>query len=356
MKFWRTLAVATVALFVAASAFAAMTPKAPAAANGSSSGGPGGPGALVCDKDTTEVPTFPMVMCVEMQETTNTGVGNGFPWENSTFFFATYRNQYLFPTSTVDDVGKVTRTMDGIAARSVSFVGGSTNIYGGFSNGDPSVIRVTDAVDDTLVATFDANPLGGPICEIMGSSATPITLGTTTGPNGSTISTCESCSDPTYWCTPGEVRSGIRPFSRLMLDHLAQVAAGSGAGVWDSTSTHCTAVQRGYSSGSFVNPNMMTTAYGVDTYGFVWVFAGVAGPPPSTVQQQIVEIIRLLLTPEGMRCSGMDIVADDGLISEDPVIFPGGQDLDPLSPQVTTYGTKTGDETRDDLRKSGWMP
>jgi len=85
--------------------------------------------------------------------------------------------------------------------------------------------------------------------------------------------------------------------------------------------------------------------------------AGLMMTNPSTCgvfEQQIKEIVRLLLTPEGLRCSGLDLNGGNGRIEDTPFSFPNGSKIDPIQPQVTTGGTVTGDELVDGLRQCGW--
>ena len=86
----------------------------------------------------------------------------------------------------------------------------------------------------------------------------------------------------------------------------------------------------------------------------MWVFGGLALPGPATVEQQIKEIIRLLLTPQGLRCSGLDLTPGNGFIEDDPIDFPNGKMWDPQQPQVTSGLPKTGDELKDGIRSAGF--
>lgn len=346
MKFWRNTSVAALAVaFSASTAFAAIAPKAPAAATG----------AMSCQKNTTLTEKDGLVMCVEFEDFTQGSWGNGFPWENSTFFFATTRNQYLYPSSTVNDVKAVTQTMKGIGARAVSFSGNSTNVYASGSS-----VRVTNAVADTLQTTFSLNPGTTSYCTLNG----PFTITHRPMPSGrpggiSTCSTCPAGPFPDSWCQVGPTLAAFNAVSNILVDINLVVGTGSsGGGVWDMTTTSfgegCDGPQRAYGSGSFVNSQHLTTAYGVDSMAFVWVFRGTAMPPPATVEQQIKEIVRLLLTPEGLRCSGLDLKPGNGIIQDEPFSFPNGSRIDPIQPQISTGGTVTGDELVDNLRKCGW--
>lgn len=358
MKFWRTTAAfALVGAFSAASAIASLAPKAPAAAGTAVSSGSG---STACAKSTEKTLVDGLTLCVEMINDTQGSFGNGFPWENSTFFFATYRNQYLYPSATLSDARNVTDTIESIGARSVSFGGASTNVFGSMPNGADSFIRVTDNVTNSLALNFAANTGPTTYCELLGTDASPIIISTRTGPKGSTVSQCGSCvGDEATWCSIGNLFPTVGAFDNLMVDHLAGVGVGnSGGGVWDVTSdsfgSGCAEPSRAYGSGSFANANHLTTAYGVDKAAFVWVFIGTAPPPPATVEQQIKEIVRLLLTPEGLRCSGLDLNPGNKRIEDDPIAFPDGASVDPVQPQVTTGGLRTGDELVDGIRTCGF--
>jgi uncharacterized protein YraI len=360
MKFWRTIAaIALVGAFSTASALAAMAPKAPAAVGFAvSSGGGGGPAGINCVKSTEKTPVDGLTLCIEFRNQTNPGVGNGFPWENSSFFFATYRNQYLYPSSVIRAAAAVTDSIESIGARSVSFVGASVNVYGSLPNGGPSFIRIGDNVGGALNINFGSNSGPSTYCEVQGTDAAPIVIDTYTGPNGSLVSQCSTCADPTAWCVIGDITAPIGVNDNLMVDTVLGVGVGnSGASVWDTGSGLCPNGTRAYGSGSFANPNHLTTALAVDSFDFVWVFRGLAPPPPATVEQQIKEIVRLLLTPEGLRCSGLDLTSGNGRIEDDPIAFPDGANWDPVQPQVSVPGTAvTGDETVDGLRNAGFLP
>lgn len=363
MKFWRISSrVALVAAFSAASAFAAMAPRNPAAAGSSSSGN-------FCAAETRLQLKFPLVMCAERQASTSTGVGNQFPWEQSTFFFGSFRNQWLYPASTLNQLNANAQTIESIHSRAVSFASAATIHYGtgvGLFVGQNSTVRTTNSISGSLATTFAANTGLTEVCPLMtGTTAAPIRIGTIVGPNGRILSSCLSCpgdASPTSatsrdaWCAPGDIRPSVRAFNDIMQDHtLFVVAGGAGDTIWDVTSGGCSQPQRAFGSGNFANVNHLTTALGVDTFVKVWVFKGLAPPPPATVEQQIAEIIRLLLTPQGLRCSGLDMTPGNSLIEDNPVRFPAGKDIDPIMPQVSTGGTITGDELRDGLRQAGYQ-
>lgn len=350
MKFWRTTSVVALAVaFSASTAFAALAPKAPAAATG----------ALSCGKTVNKTLVDGFAMCPERNNTTSTGVGNGFPWENSTFFFANYRNQYFWPSSTVQATSAISCTIESIHARDVSFTGASTNNYGLFLNGDPSTLVVTDSVATSIVATFALNTGPNTYCSVSSTDAGgQLSISLQPGPRGAERSTCTTCPMGDMWCSIGDI-TAFPAGTGLLLDTTLNVGTGnSGAGVWDTGASGvsaCSGPRRAFGSGSFVNTQHMTTAYGVDNFDMVWVFKGTAPPPPGNVQQQISEIIRLLLTPQGLRCSFLDTDINDRL-DDNAVHFPDGKKWDSISPQVTSGGEITGEEVADGRRGSGWLP
>jgi hypothetical protein len=305
----------------------------------------------------------------ELHHDTNDAVGNGFPWENSTGIFATFRNQYLFPSALFNDTAAYACTIESVHARSSSFVGGSTNVYGAFPNGDESIIDLGGNLGANLDPTFDLNSNGYSHCRITGNAVSQITINTSAGPNGATRSDCASCVDPAGWCQVGSIEQGLDASfggGAMWENKLAVYPTGnSGAGVWETSNgapfgqPDCGGSadpQRAYGSGNFANPNHMTTALGVDAFDFLWVFKGLAPPPPATVEMQIAEIIRLLLTPEGLRCSGLDLTPGNNKIEDDALMFPGGANWDPVQPTVSTGKPQTGDELQDSLRSAGFRP
>jgi hypothetical protein len=339
MKFWRTFAVlALVTAFVT-----------PASAK------------KICAKETNKSDVFPLVQCPGFQSATNTAVGNGFPWENSSFFFASFRNQYLFDSAALGagGAGATSCSIESVQSRSVSFIAGSTNVYGSFLNGSPSTITAEAGLGG-LVPTFAFNSGGAALCSLTGTDAAPIVIGSMVGPNGSTLSSCTSC-DPAVgdgWCNLGDIDA--LPADGIMFDHTLSVGTGnSGAGVWDTNSTAfgggcAPGGLRAFGSGTFANPNALTTALGVDNFDFVWVFAGKAPPPPATVAQQISEIVRLLLTPQGLRCSSLDLTPGNDKVDDNPVDFPNGRYVDTMSPQISSGGEVSGDELGDARRSGGY--
>lgn len=343
MKSWRTLIAVTAILFMAGGAFA------------------GGK----CFEKTDLTLVWPVTQCPDYHDATNTAVGNQFPWESSTFFFSSFRNQYLYPSTTVTDMRSTACTIETIGARTVSFAGAGTNAYGSFptSIGGDSTITVSDAVSDSLVSTFALNSGSTINSTLVGDDTDPIVFSSRSGPNGATISSCDSCPgadalERDAWIETIDLEAGAPGNGNLLVDHNLAVGVGNaGAGVWDVTSSAfgqgCSEPQRAFGSGSFANPAHLTTALGVDQATFIWVFQGLAPPPAATVEQQIAEIIRLLLTPEGLRCSSLDL-SPDGVGADDPIAFPDGAGVDTMSPQVSSGGEISGDEAIDALRQCGW--
>jgi hypothetical protein len=206
-----------------------------------------------------------------------------------------------------------------------------------------------------LVNTFSFNN-GGAVLGALGDH----TFGTFVGPGGAILSDCTSCPG-----TAGPLGSRNQWFSTIdtasspgvMVDHKAFVVGASGGPIWDTHGNNgCAGGSRAYGSGSFANPNHMTTALGVDSFDMVWVFKGRGVPPPATIAQQIAEVIRLLLTPNGLRCSGLDMNPDNGRIEDDPIGWNDGPNIDPISPQILAGGAAqfTGDELRDAPRAAGF--
>lgn len=338
MKFWR--------IFAAAAVVGMLLPATVAVADDDDDDDDMG-GSITCEKETKKVLRLDLVMCTEMQDDTQQSFGNGFPWENSTFFFSSYRNQYLYPSSTVADTSALACTIESIQARSSSFGGSSTNVFTG-----AGFVDVGDAIADSLVKTFALNT---GTASSYGIISGDYTIDSTTGANGATLSTCTSCGTDS-WITTIDIENNT---PSILVDHNAVVGTGnSGAGVWDVTSGQfgqgCSGPERAYGSGSFANSQHTTTSLGIDDANFVWVFSGLAAAPPATVEQQIKEIIRLLLTPEGLRCSGLDLNGGNGKIQDDPITFPNGANWDPIQPQVTSGGSITGDELQDGLRNAGF--
>jgi hypothetical protein len=322
-------------------------------------------GGAGCSKDTNKALRKDLTTCINMLDATSSNVGNGFPWENDAGSFATYRNQFLYYSENISETSKIACTLESVAARDTSFTGNSTNIWGSFANGGKSSLVGGGAVGP-LNRDFALNSNGFEYCRLEGDDTNPINFGNTTGPRGSSRSTCNSCLSADKWCSFGDITGGLDTQfgAGVLWDFQHSInPGGSGAGVWDtsnSTGNSCDnsgkSPERAYGSAAFANPQHMTTALAIDGFDFVWVFEGKAPPPAATVEQQIKEIIRLLLTPEGLRCSGLDLNAGNGKIEDDPISFPNGAQWDPIQPQVATGGKTTGDEAVDDLRSAGFRP
>ena len=341
MKFWRNFTtVALVAAFSASTAIAGMQPNSPAASRGQ---------AKKCEKNTESSLVFPKVMAECYAYATSTGVGNQFPWESSTFFFSSFRNQYSYPAAVVNSL--TSSTIESVHARAVSFSGGSTNTYGTGA----SSATISDRIAP-LVLNMPLNT-GGTVHGAIGDH----TIGTMTGPGGAVLSDCTSCPG-----TGGPLGSRNQWFATIqtagspgvMMDHIGFVTGAAGGTIWDTHgNASCAGGERAYGSGSFANPNHLTSALGVDSFDFVWVFKGRGTPPPATIAQQLAEVIRLLLTPNGLRCSGLDMNPGDGKIGDDPIAWNDGPTIDPISPQIKAGGGGaliTGDEEKDASRSAGF--
>jgi len=358
MKFWR--------IFAAAVVVGLTIPTSVALADDDDDDDDMGPGGINCAEETNKALRTDLTVCPGFMDYTNTFVGNGFPFENSSFFFSSFRNQYLYPSSIFVATSAYACTVESMSARSVSFVGGSTNVYASFTNGDPSFIELSGSNPGSLLPTFALNSNSQNICTMTGTDATPLVIGNRTGIRGSVVSNCTSCILGDAECPLGNIEAPLDATwgDGPMWDMKISVGTGnSGAGVWDTSDTTfgtppCEGgtPQRAFGSSTFANPNHLTTALGVDGFDFVWVFQGLAPPPPATVEQQIKEIIRLLLTPEALRCSGLDLTPGNGKIEDDPIAFPNGANWDPVQPTVTTGQPKTGDELVDGLRSAGFRP
>ena len=254
--------------------------------------------------------TFPLVLCQEMEMSTNRSVGNGFPWENSAFFFANYRHQYLYPSDSLRDLEATgVTTIESLSSRASSFSGASTNVYAEFTNGDPSTIELWDVVSDQLVSTFAENTTGGTLLGRLESfPGDPIVIETITGPNGSLLSSCVSCPDGDSWFLPIDLFSA----SNLLVDTTMSIGTGNAGGsVWDTTSQifgasdGCAGPERAFHSGTFEFPVPMDRALGIDDFAFVWVFSGTAPGRMFRLDGQIQETIRMLVTEPGLRASGL---------------------------------------------------
>jgi hypothetical protein len=331
MKSWRT---------ITAAALVALAPASALLAGGK------------CEPTLNLTSVFPLVMCVERSNSTSQNVGNYFPWANDSFAFANYRNQWLYPSKTLSDVAAQAATIESIHSRSVSFTGGGAITYA--TAAADANIEVGRTPAGSLVRTFVANRGASPSEYLLWNG--PKTIGTTVGPKGAILSdfTSRSANPLTRndLTVPIDLRTLDLSKTNILVDTLMRGNKGGAFLIWDAVSGACSEPKRAYGSGSFVNPNALTTAYGIDLYTFIWVFRGLSLPPPSTVQQQIAEIIRLLITPEGLRCAGLDLTVD-GKVNDDALNFPGGKDWDAISPQVSNGNPMTGEE-EGKARNHGW--
>lgn len=362
MKFFRTTtSLAIVAAFSATSALAAMAPRPPAAAAAASSTSPTGNNCLA---SLVKKKVFPVVMCVERTGSTSNNVGNIYPWTSSLGFFATFHNQYMWPSATaLTKVLGVSDSIESMHARTVSFSGASNQTYNNAGKG--SYIKIGPSATATLNRTFALNTTTTVLKQLNATAAATIQLTSVAKPGGNGfLSSCLSCvgdADPKSatsrdrWADLGDLATLISTYpTGIMIDSLNNVSGGSGFGVWDTGFGTACEARRAYGSGAFANPNHLTTALGVDAFDMVWVFQGLAPPPSATVEQQIAEIIRLLLTPEGLRCSGLDVTPGNKKIQDNAIAFPGGSTIDPISPQVTSGGLIGGDENQDGRRPAGF--
>lgn len=303
---------------------------------------------------------FPLVMCVERTSTSSNNVGNLYPWVVDNFFFANYRNQYLYPSSTLQAVSARAATIESIHSRAVSFTGAATDVYG--SAATDNRIRIEQTSTAVLNKNFASNLSGGTsYMNWVGPKTISTVVGSAVHAGGGSALLSDFVSRGSSPATRNDI--GVIDFrvvdpskTNILLDQLMRLTAAgnSGYAVWDVTSGACSQPKRAYGSSSFFNVNMLTTAYGVDTFAFVWVFRGQALPPPSTMQQQVADIIRLLITPEGLRCAGLDLTPN-GKVNDDPLNFPDGKDWDPSSPQVTNGGLISGEKAKDGKRDVGWQ-
>lgn len=99
-----------------------------------------------------------------------------------------------------------------------------------------------------------------------------------------------------------------------------------------------------------------TDALFVSQSAAVWKFEAILKPSPASPHDLITEIIRLLLTPESLRCSSLDINPND-VLEDNAVMFPGGKDIDPVSVFVTTGAPLHLEEERNsNIREDYFRP
>jgi len=313
----------------------------------------------ICEEDTSLVERT-LVAPVAFADSANQSVGNYFPWTINTTYFATFRNQYLFPA---DVFPSEARTVQSISARSVSFLGSQTGVYD-TPPGNPAwfklqVLGYYGGFPGAFGTNFAANRTGATnmvdYINPLSSAYPPFTL----------------AYDPQLEITTagmGDVSHGMSAFTAIpwdpspannpdfVLDSGMDLASSghSGGVAWDMCQGQ--GVLRAYGSGSIWNSNWLTQAYGIDDAGFTWVFRGLAAPPPASLDAAIKEIVRLLLTPEALRCSDLDTDVN-GAVNDIPVMFPMGKDVDPVSPSVTSGAPLFMEEaTNSGLRGRNFRP
>lgn len=382
MKSWRTLIIG--ALLVASPAFvvgagaaddtfdlALASPRLPAAAaSPDSPSSPTSDLAKPCDPSLEKIETFPLVLCVE-RERTSSGENleaNLFPYSSNVTTFGNpgYRVQYLYTSDALVKLAKTACTIESMHSRAVSFSASRTTNYQNASA--EQFIRV-NASDGTFTSTFNSNVNGPSHLDYSGIKRVTQIAGTDIGgknQNPATLSDwLDRGPDPASrndLDTEVNLEISDPSMTNLLVDFLMRLSSTQNAGaaaVWDVTTDAMGGgcprdVKRAFGSHRLVNPNNLTTALSLDNKGFVWVFRGLALPPPATIQQQIAEIIRLLVTPEGLRCTGLDLDPNES-VEDHPIRFPEGADWDPISPRVTSGSPITGDEARDGAREAGYF-
>jgi len=315
-----------------------------------------------CGPNVSLTQVFPLVMCPERQNTNRTTLGLRLPWQNGAFAFIDNRNQFLWPSSTVTATSARAVTIESIHSRASSFAGSSTY---NFTGAAVQWIRVKETGVSALVPTFALNDTLGTVhLNWMGNKQMATNAASNFG-GGSTL-----LSDFTTRNANINVRNDLDTIfdfrvidptkTNILVDELVRIATtgNSGFPVWDIANGgggSCEAQQLGFGGSSFSGPNILTTAIRIYSYGFVWVFRGLASPPPANIQMQIAEIVRLLLTPESLRCSWLDLTANKK-IDDNAISFPDGKNYDPISPLVSSGGIVTGEENGDSKgRSQGWL-
>lgn len=301
-------------------------PKPPASP--ASPASPGSPNSVVVPQL-----TFPLVLCIERGKTTQGGdpltYDPTIPSEGSVMPFASYRpyvnyrNQYLYPSTSLQALRTAgIHTIESMHARAVSFmstISGGGNAYNYL---DPSVITIRQTAMTLLDRTFDSNQVGVSADHLTRKG--PLTVnhapgtafgGTNTDPFVlSNITVCKNgiganVADCNHLDNAIVLPAIVPPTQNILVDMTMYIsgAGNSGIGVWDITPGFegCEEPQRAYGTSTFINPNRLTTAYGVDNKAFVWVFEGLAVPVPVTFTGATANLLDMLLTPKGMRASGL---------------------------------------------------
>jgi hypothetical protein len=329
---------------------------------------------ISCEPNLELTDRFPLVMCVEREFTSAGDVGesNLMPFTNLTVFQNAglgYRNQYLYPSTAVVKVAQKAVTIETIHARAVGFSPMATIDYQ-----QGSYVRVYRTDGTWNMPQFDQNiPAASPLhLDWQGDAAGLLRVGMLTGsqvwPTGGTSLLSDFANRGTDPNSNNEL-STIFDFltmldpaqTNILVDTLLHIPNNADSQPqWDITQdsqgTGCDEPRRAFGGTLGINGAPTTDVLAYDEQAFVWVFRGKALPPPATIQQQVAEIIRLLVTPEGLRCTGLDLDAANPELQDAPLLFPAGQDFDPISPQVTSGKTVTGDEAGDGARRrKGWL-
>jgi len=315
-----------------------------------------------CGPNVTLTQVFPLVMCPERSNSTSGNIGLRFPWQNGAFAFTSYRNQHFFPSSTVTATAARAVTIESIHSRKVSFVGSSTY---NFTGPGTQWVRVRETGVTTMVPTFALNDtLGTFHLNWMGNKQMSTEASSSFGGSGPA-----DLSDFVSRNANINVRNDLDAIfdfrvldptkTNILIDTLMRVSStgNSGFPVWDIANGgggSCEAEKFVFGGSNFSGPNILTTARQIYNYGMVWVFRGLASPPPANMQMQIAEIVRLLLTPESLRCSWLDLTPNRK-IDDNPIAFPDGKNYDSISPLVSSGGIATGEENGDGRSRSqGW--
>jgi hypothetical protein len=315
-----------------------------------------------CGPNVTLAQVFPLVMCPEATNANATNIGLRLPWQNGAFAFIDNRNQFLFPSATVTATSARAVTIESIHTRASSFAGSTTY---NFTGAAPQWIRVKETGVSSLVPTFALNDTLGPVhLNWTGNKQMASASASAFGGGGTLLSDFvtrnANISVRNDLDTKFDFRVQDPTKTNILVDELVRIATtgNSGFPVWDianrAAGGSCAAEELAFGGSSFSGPNILTTAIRIYDYGFVWVFRGLASPPPANMQMQIAEIVRLLLTPESLRCTWLDLTPN-GKVDDNAISFPDGKNYDPISPLVTSGGIATGEENGDGRgRAQGW--
>jgi hypothetical protein len=322
-------------------------------------------GSGICEEDTTLVYKT-LVAPAAYSDSTNTIVGNYFPWTTNTSYFSTFRNQFLYPATVFPSEA---RTIESISARSVSFLGSQVGVYEDNRPNGWQYLQILawdqgngPSVGPPLSLNFRQNRLNS-FCAVdfmdnWNSAFPPYylcfvpTMRITTNGRSDISHACFA------WCPSFYIDWDADPANNydFMLDSGMDLTPSGHSGnvAWDVGQQQD--AWRAYGSSSIYNTQWVTQAYGIDDMVFVWVFCGLSAPPPATLDANIKEIVRLLLTPEAMRCSDLD-TNPNLIVKDEPIMFPHGKDIDPVSPQITTQAPLHMEEEQNPyIRKRNFRP